>query len=184
VAWVLANSKFNKSMILVMLFIMPMYINSLLRTLALKAVFQMIEFDNIFMRVVIAHVFDFFPFMLLPIYTILVNMDKSYLEASADLGVNPVKTFLKVTLPLSVPGIVSGILMVFMPTVSMFAIRDIVADSEEMSMFGNEIDAIFRNNNFYGEGAAYAIILLLLVMVTMVASSRLNAKREKEGGTV
>lgn len=185
VALILSNSKYNKTMILVLLFILPMYINSLLRTLALKSVFDLIKFDNVFMRIVIAHVYDFFPFMLLPIYTVLVNMDKSYLEAANDLGGGNVKTFLKITLPLSVPGIISGVLMVFMPTVSMFAIRDIVADSNAWRLFGNEIDAMFRNESTYGLGSAYAMILLVMVMITMVVAGRLNANRQKKvGGAV
>ncbi|MCL2796716.1 MAG: ABC transporter permease [Firmicutes bacterium] len=180
VALVLANSRFNKTVVLVLLFILPMYINSLLRTLALKSVFEMIGLSDVFTRLVIAHVYDFFPFMLLPIYTVLVNMDKSYLEASNDLGGNAASTFLKVTLPLSVPGIVSGILMVFMPTVSMFAIRDIVADSDRWSLFGNSIERKFKYEETYGEGAAYAIILLAMVLVTMLVASRLNRKIQED----
>jgi len=179
VALVLANSKFNKTLILVLLFILPMYINSLLRTLALKSVFDMIGLSDVFTRLVIAHVYDFFPFMLLPIYTVLVNMDKSYLEASSDLGGSAIKTFSKVTLPLSVPGIISGVLMVFMPTVSMFAIRDIVADSDRWSMFGNSIERKFKYEETYGEGAAYAVILLAMVLITMLVAGRLNATRNK-----
>lgn len=177
IALILANSRFNKTMILVVLFILPMYINSLIRTVALRSVLDWIKLNNTFFRIVIAHVFDFFPFMLLPIYTVLVNMDKSYLEASNDLGAGDGKTFLKVTLPLSVPGIVSGILMVFMPTVSMYAIRETVAGNEEWKMFGKNIDDLFFKNFDYGKGSAYSFILLVMVMITMLISGLINAKR-------
>ncbi|MCL2061625.1 MAG: ABC transporter permease [Firmicutes bacterium] len=180
VALILANSRFNKTMILVLMFVLPMYINSLLRTLAIKSLFDIMGIENNFWRITIAHVYDFFPFMLLPIYTVLVNMDKSYLEASNDLGGNTLKTWARVTLPLSVPGIVSGILMVFMPTVSMFAVRDIVINREEWPMFGNIIDGMFRTESMYGLGSAYAMILLVMVMVTMVVAGRVNAKRQRE----
>ncbi len=182
IALILANSKFNKSMILVLLFILPMYINSMLRTYALKSVYDMVGMKNAFLKIVVAHVYDFFPFMLLPIYTVLVNMDKSYLEASTDLGANPLRTFARVTLPLSVPGIVSGILMVFMPTVSTFAIRDIV-EKKEFVLFGNAISDKF-DSRLYGAGAAYAMILLAMVMVTMLVSSRLSARRQRLAGGV
>jgi spermidine/putrescine transport system permease protein len=182
VALVLANSRFNKTMILVLLFILPMYINSLLRTTALRAVFEWMRFQNMFFRTVIAHVFDFIPFMLLPIYTVLVNMDKSYLEAANDLGAGSVRTFFKVTLPLSVPGIVSGILMVFMPTVSMYAIHYVIARNEEWKMFGQNIQDLFLRSMDYGKGAAYSFILLIMVMVSIAIAGLIN--RRRKGGAL
>jgi spermidine/putrescine transport system permease protein len=92
---------------------------------------------------------------------------------------------MKVTLPLSLKGIISGILMVFMPTVSMFAIRDVVTNQHSYYLFGNVIEALFSDNNpaAYGEGAAFAMILLGMVMVTMLISNLIEARRRKaEGG--
>ena len=181
-ALILANSKFNKTMILVLMFILPMYINSMLRTYAIKSLFDMIELHDSFIRIVIAHIYDFFPFMLLPIYTVLVNMDKSYLEASNDLGGSAVSTFLRITLPLSLPGIISGVLMVFMPTVSMFAIRDIVVEGTGWRVIGNAIGSMFGDQSTYGFGAAYAMILLVMVVVTMLIANRMNRSRNLSGG--
>lgn len=184
VALILSNSKINKSAILVMMFILPMWINSLLRTYAIKNLLDLINFDNAYVAVTIGMVYDFFPFMLLPLYTILNNMDKSYIEASTDLGASPVKTFFKVILPLSVPGIVSGALMVFMPTVSTFAISKILG-STDTYMFGNIIEDAFKNSdkNGWHTGSAYAFILLILIGITMLIANKLTkGKSQPTGG--
>ena len=142
-AMILANSKFNKSALLVMMFILPMWINSLLRMYALKNLFiELLQIDTGFFMVLCGMVYDFFPFMLLPIYTIFVSMDKSLIEASYDLGASPLKTFFRVQVPLSMPGVISGVIMVFMPTVSTFAISDILGKPENI-MFGNLINYWF-----------------------------------------
>lgn len=173
-ALVLANSKFNKSAILILLFVLPMWINSLLRTYAVKILLSILGMKSAYFAVVIGMVYDFFPFMLLPIYTILVNMDKSYAEACADLGAGPVTAFLKVRLPLSVPGIVSGVLMVFMPTVSTFAISDILGDPSTY-MFGNIINQWFSGSSGWNIGAAYSFILLVLIAISMFIANKLTA---------
>ncbi len=181
-ALILANSKFNKSMILVLMFILPMYVNSLLRTYAIKSVFDMIGLDDSFWRLVIALAYDFFPFMLLPIYTTLCNIDKSYFEASADLGGGSLATFKRVTLPLSIPGVISGILMVFMPTISSFSIRDIVVDSTDWYLFGNLIyDTTYKSMD-YGLGSAYSFILLAMIMISMVVANKLSSSKSVGGG--
>ena len=115
VAYILASEPFKKIAILSLLFIIPMWINFMLRIFALKSLLSMIGVEKSYGAAVIGMVYDFFPYMLLPIYTVLSNMDKSYVEASRDLGANPVATFFKVTLPLSLPGVISGISMMFMP---------------------------------------------------------------------
>ena len=121
-------------------------------------------------------VYDFFPFMLLPIYTSLSQMNKSYFEASFDLGANSFKTFTKVQLPLSTPGIVSGILMVFMPSVSTFAINDILGSSQYW-LFGNEIYFWFQKS-LYNIGSALAFVMLLLIVLSVFVSNFLNKLTE------
>lgn len=185
-ALVLASSKFNKSAILVLLFVLPMWINSLLRTYAIKIVLNLIGLKSAYAAVVIGMVYDFFPFMLLPLYTILVNTDMSLIEASTDLGASAFKTFLKVRLPLSIPGIMSGILMVFMPTVSTFAISDILGDPSTY-MFGNIINQWFNSQAGWHIGSAYSFILLVLIAVTMFIANKLSGGKAQPtgaGGTV
>ncbi len=183
IAMILSNSKINKSATLVLLFVLPMWINSILRTYAINEVFKWMGTGAIspFFRVVIAMVYDFFPFMLLPLYTIMVNMDKSYIEASEDLGGSPLKTFLKVKLPLTLPGIISGILMVFMPTVSTFAIPEIVADST-MYLLGNSINTSFEKG-MYNVGSAFAFILLVIIAGTMVIANWLSGGKAQPSQT-
>ena len=188
-AMALCRIKSNKTFIIVMLFILPMWINSLLRIYSVKLLFHdYLGLERGFLLSLIGMVYDFFPFMLLPIYTILNNMNTSYFEASTDLGANPVRTFLKVKLPLSIPGIVSGILMVFMPSVSTFAINDILGSSQYW-LFGNEIYFWFANG-MYNTGSALAVIMLLLIIFSVLVSSLLNkiidprGKPSKKGETI
>ena len=180
VAFVLASSPFNKMAILALLFIIPMWINFMLRILALQSVLSMLGMKQGYMNAVIGMVYDFFPYMLLPIYTVLSNMDKSYVEASKDLGANSTRTFLKVTLPLSIPGIVSGISMMFMPIFSSYAITDMMGDKSS-AVFGAKIDALFRYQNYgnYGYGSALSFVLLLVVIATMVVSSLITKRTDK-----
>jgi spermidine/putrescine transport system permease protein len=143
-----------------------------------------------FAMTLIGMVYDFFPFMLLPIYTILADMDKGLIEASADLGSSALYTFFKVRLPLSVPGIVSGVLMVFMPTVSSFAVYDILgydggnAGFLDGRLFGNIVYAYFEKNNYY-TGSALALVLLVLIFIsTLISDAVTKGKTVKVGGTI
>jgi len=187
-ALALANSKINKSVVLVLMFVLPMYINSLLRATAMRVVLDVLGFTELshaLPAIVISHVYIFFPFMLLPLYTSFVNMDKSYLDASKDLGANGFRTFLKVTLPLSLPGIISGIFMVFMPVVSSFAIRDTVMlgiAGEGWRLFGNELFSIVDGPRPNGEAAAFSMILLVVVFGIMIGTNYIQGWREKRAG--
>lgn len=181
-ALALSSSTLNKKFILVMLFVVPMWVNSLLRTYAVKVVLYALEISNAWVSVTIGMVYDFFPFMLLPLYSVLSGMDKSLLEASQDLGASPIKTLFKVQLPLSLPGIVSGVLMVFMPTVSTFAITDVLGDTSTY-MFGNIINQWFTNSGpGWNIGSAYSFILLVLIALTMVIANLITKGGRKEVG--
>lgn len=182
-ALALSSKTLNKKFILVMLFIMPMWINSLLRTYAMKIVLHILSVSNAWTAVTVGLVYDFFPFMLLPLYSALSGMDRSLIEASQDLGASPVKTLFKVRLPLSLPGIVSGVLMVFMPTVSTFAISDILGDTSTY-LFGNVIDQWFRNSGGWHIGSAYSFILLALIAVTVVIANKFTKGKKEVGGVL
>lgn len=180
-ALALNSTTLNKKFVLIMLFVMPMWINSLLRTYAVKIVLYILNVSNAWVAVTTGMVYDFFPFMLLPLYSVLSGMDRSLLEASQDLGASPVKTLFKVRLPLSLPGIVSGVLMVFMPTVSTFAISDILGDTSTY-MFGNIINQWFTNSGGWNIGSAYSFILLVLIALTVFAANKLVKGRKQVGG--
>lgn len=182
-ALALASTALNKKFILVMLFILPMWINSLLRTYAMKIVLHILNVSNAWVAVTVGMVYDFFPFMLMPLYSVLSGMDKSLIEASQDLGASAATTLFKVRLPLSLPGIVSGVLMVFMPTVSTFAISDILGNTDTY-MFGNVIDQWFRNTGGWNVGSAYSFILLALIAVTVVVANRITKGHKEVGGVL
>ncbi|MCI8458192.1 MAG: ABC transporter permease [Clostridia bacterium] len=177
-AYILAAAPFNKIAILALLFVVPMWMNFILRIFALQSLLSMLGIEKSYGAAVIGLVYDFLPFMLLPIYTALVNLDTSYAEAAGDLGANAVGTFLRTTLPMSVPGIISGVMMVFMPCFSAYAITDMMGDSNT-AVIGGKIDYLISQNQ-WGVGSALAFVLLVLVIAVMVvgnlvASSR-NAK--------
>lgn len=178
VAFVLASSHFNKHTILALLFIIPMWMNFVLRMYALQSLLNIINVKDSFGAAIIGMVYDYLPFMLLPIYTSLVNMDKSYVEASRDLGGGDVQTFFRITFPLSVPGIISGILMVFMPTFSSYAITDILGGTEA-SVIGGKINTLFGERLTWGLGSALSFILLVIVIVVMVAGNLITRASNK-----
>ena len=180
VAYILASSPFNKMAILALLFIIPMWINFMLRIFALQSLLQTIGIGKSYAAAVIGMVYDFFPYMLLPIYTVLLNMDKSYSEASRDLGANHAVTFFKVTLPLSVPGVISGISMMFMPIFSSYAITDMMGDAST-SVIGAKIASLFENQSYgnYGYGSALSFVLLLIVLAVMFIGTYLSGRTAK-----
>ncbi len=180
VAYILASAPFKKMAILALLFIIPMWINFMLRIFALQSLLTMIGIKKSFGAAVIGIVYDFFPYMLLPIYTVLSNMDKSYVEASRDLGANSVVTFFKVTLPLSVPGVISGISMMFMPIFSSYAITKMMGDMNT-TVIGAKIANLFEYQNIgnYGYGSALSFVLLLVVLLFMLVGNFLGKRSQK-----
>ncbi len=183
VALALSSPMLNKKFVLVMLFVLPMWINSLLRTYAVKIVLYLLNISNAWVSVTVGMVYDFFPFMLLPLYSVVSGMDKSLIEASQDLGASPIKTLFKVRLPLSMPGIVSGALMVFMPTVSTFAISDVLGDTSTY-MFGNIINQWFANSGGWNIGSAYSFLLLILIAVTVFVANKITGGHTEVGGVL
>lgn len=177
VAYILASKPFNKWAILSLLFVIPMWINFVLRIFALKSLLEMMGLGKGFLAAVIGIVYDFLPYMLLPIYTVLANMDHSYVEASTDLGAGSVRTFFRVTLPLSVPGILSGVSMVFMPVFSSYAITKTMGDMNT-TVIGAKIASLFAQRS-YGVGSALSFVLLVIVLIVMVVTNVLSKRTAK-----
>lgn len=167
-AYILARSNLNRGGTLLMLFIAPMWINFVLRAMAMKDLLTLIGifgFNN-YLNVVIGMVYDYLPFMILPIYTVLIKMDKSLIEASQDLGAGWFKTFTKITFPLSISGIASGITMVFMPTMTCYVISDTFGNGL-ITIIGKLIDEQFTTFQNWNFGSAMAMILLIIMLVSM-----------------
>ena len=160
-AYILADRKLNRSSLTAVLFILPMWINALMRTLATAEIFNSIGIGLGKGTLLFGLTYDYLPFMIYPIYTILSKMDRSYIEAAQDLGASPAKVFLKVTLPLSMPGVMSGVMMVFMPTVSTFAISEVLTNNT-IQLFGSIIQEQF-NNLMWNQGAALSLAMLIII---------------------
>ncbi|MCQ2507764.1 MAG: ABC transporter permease [Dorea sp.] len=162
-AYILANSKLKTKSVLVMIFVLPMWINFSLRITALKEILTVLE-GNLayypFFNSVIGMTYDFLPFMILPIYNTLSKLDNSLIEAAMDLGAGEVDAFIKVTLPLSVPGIVSGVSMVFLPAMTNYVVLDMLYNSTYI--MGSLIGSYFAAYNWHG-GSMIALILLAII---------------------
>lgn len=183
-AYILARSNFKKKYVLLLLFILPMWINFTLRITALKEILSVLE-GNIslypFLNSVIGMTFDFLPFMILPLYTSLLKLDKNLLEAASDLGANKVTVFLRVTLPLSVPGIISGITMVLLPSMTNYVVLDMLYNSTYImgSLIGSYFSAYDWNN-----GSMISLVLLIIIFIVTLATNRFSDKDANNRGAV
>ncbi len=183
-AYILARSNFKKKYVLLLLFILPMWINFTLRITALKEILSVLE-GNLaaypFLNSVIGMTFDFLPFMILPLYTSLLKLDNSLLEAAADLGGNKFTVFLRVTLPLSVPGIVSGVTMVLLPSMTNYVVLDMLYNSTYImgSLIGSYFSAYDWNN-----GSMISLVLLVIIFLVTLVTNRFSDKDSNNRGAV
>ncbi|MBN1622852.1 MAG: ABC transporter permease [Clostridia bacterium] len=182
---------------LLMFIIIPMWMNFLLRTYAWMAILSPNGVLNRFLAtigltpleimpgqiaVLIGMVYNFLPFMILPIYTVLVKIDRSLLEAADDLGANKVKTFFRVIFPLSIPGVVSGITMVFMPAVSTFVISGLLGGGKT-PLIGDLIEQQFMSDRNWHFGSSLSIILMVMILISMAVMSRMDRNSDKKGSS-
>ena len=178
-AYIMAQEDFKTPKVMAMLFILPMWINFLLRTVATVELFNMCGLPLGEGALLFGLCYDYLPFMIYPIYNVLAKMDKSYVEAAVDLGAKPWTAFWKVTVPLSMPGVMSGILMVFMPTVSTFAISEFLTNNK-IKLFGTIIQENI-NSSMWNYGAALAFIMLIIIGITSLFQ---KDNEQVEGGLI
>ena len=187
IAYFLANSKYNKNKILVYLFLIPMWINFVIRTIATRDMLAWIGIsaeNHALLSTVIGMVYNYLPFAILPLYNQMLKLDQSQIEAAKDLGANPPQVFFKTILPMTVPGIISAVLMTFMPTMSSYVIADKLGGGK-VTLIGNLIANQFSSTaqNSYNVGSVLAIIMLLMIGLTTLISSIFNDKKPvKRGG--
>ncbi len=181
-AYILSNNELCRSKVMVVLFILPMWINILVRTLATVALFDFMRLPLGEGALIFGMVYNFLPFMIYPIYNTMQKMDHSYIEASQDLGASPMKVFTKVMLPLSMPGVMSGIMMVFMPTISTFAIAELLT-MNNIKLFGTTIQENI-NNGMWNYGAALSLIMLVIIFATDLFSDSDEERASNEGGII
>ena len=183
VAYVIAHSGLKNQMGLLLLFIVPMWVNFVLRINALKELLSWIgiynksDAWNIF-NTILGMVYDFLPFMILPIYTTISKIDKSYLEAARDLGAGGVSAFIKVTLPLSKAGIMSGISMVFLPSMTNYVVSNYMTFNHT-KIIGAFIDECFRND-LWNLGSVTALLLLTLMFVITWLTGGFNTESDTQ----
>ncbi len=159
----------------------PMWINGLLRTIALKDLATLMGVPNGETLLTLGLIIDYLPFMLMPIYLVITGIPKSYTEVSADLGASPFITFFKVTLPLSMSGIISGFLMVFTPAVSTYYMSEYLGNQSTF-MIGEQLNTMFTKDNKSG-AAVIALVLLVLVGISVFLANQVSRiGNNKKGG--
>lgn len=181
-AYILSQKDFKAGKTMVVLFILPMWVNILIRTLATVALFDFLKLPLGEGALIFGMIYNFLPFMIYPIYNTLQKMDQSLIEAAQDLGANPIKVFTKVILPLSMPGVTSGIIMVFMPTVSTFAIAELLT-MNNIKLFGTTVQENIYNG-MWNYGAALSLIMLLLIGLTSLFGNDEDNVQNESGGVI
>jgi spermidine/putrescine transport system permease protein len=191
----LASKDMSQMKTIVILFILPMWMNFLLRTYAWMTLLEDTGLINRFLEwigigrkalmynegaVLMGMVYNYLPFMIFPIYSVLSKSDTNIIEAAQDLGANGWQVFYKVTLPLSVPGVVSGITMVFMPAVTTFVIPRLLGGGMFM-MFGDLIENQFLTAGNWNFGSSLSVIMMVLILISLGILNRFNPDGEEAG---
>lgn len=182
VAYFLAHRDLKMPAVMMLLFIMPMWINFVLRTAATRDLLYWIGLnggEHPYLCTMIGMVYNYLPFVILPLYTTMTKLDYSQIEASSDLGARPVQTFTQVVLPMTAPGIVSAATMVFMPTMSSYVISDVMGE-RKLSLIGNSIQLYF-DQGLWHMGSIVAVIMLLLIAVGMFATKNVQKEDDVRG---
>lgn len=170
-AYFLADKKINKNAVFITLFIAPMWINFVLRTWATRDLLTFLGINGgayPYLTTLIGMVQNYLPFVLLPLYTTFLKLDKSQIEAAQDLGANPVQVFFMSIVPQSLPGVVSATLMTFTPTMSSYVISDTLSEGK-VTLLGSYIDLDFTSR-LWNEGSFMALIMLAIIGITMFLS--------------
>ena len=164
-AFIIARSRAKVKMLLILLVTAPMWINMLLRTRALQQLFEMLapELLGTNTAIVVGMTYNYLPFMVLPIYTILSKIDDALYESAADLGANKIQTMFRVIIPLSISGILSGIMMVFLPAATTLVIPKYLGESRYL--IGNLIENAMIQQGDFGYGSAIALVMAGLILV-------------------
>lgn len=192
-AYIIAKSGDKAQKIMITLVMLPMWTNLLIRTYSMMAIMDDGGFLNTILgylnlgkvhligtkgAVIFGMVYDFLPYMVLPIYTTIAKLDNSLIEAAGDLGCNHMRTLTKVVLPLSSSGIISGVTMVFVPSISTFYISQKLGGGT-FELIGDTIERQFQNSTTYNVGAAISLVMMVLVLISLAIMNRFA---DKEGG--
>lgn len=195
-AYIIANSKGKQEVMLILLITMPTWINMLVRTYAwvgilqddglVNSILSIIGFEKVKLlhtsfAVILGMVYNFVPFMILQIHASLAKMDKSLLEAAEDLGASKAQAFLRITLPLSLPGVISGITLVFLPAVSSFFIPKLLGGGQYV-LIGNVIENQFLTAGNWNFGSAISLIMAIIILISMYITKKVDKGEATKGG--
>ena len=190
-AMILRKKNIGRGSFIVFIFILPMWMNFLLRTLAwqtllekngvINGILSALHLPNIAIintpaAIVLGMVYNFLPFMVLPVYNVLIKIDDNTINAAKDLGANSFQTLIHIWLPLSLPGIISGITMVFVPALTTFVISNLLGGSKIL-LIGNVIEQEFTKGNNWHLGSGLSLVLMVFILISMA----LIAKYDKNG---
>ena len=193
---ILKDSKLGKKGFMVFIFILPMWMNFLLRTMAWQVLLERngvinqvlgffgipaLEIINTPAAVVFGMVYDYLPFMTLPLYNALIKIDKNVIEAAYDLGASFRQVLFRIMIPLSVPGIVSGVTMVFVPSLTTFAVSTMLGGGK-VNLIGNIIEQEFTTSSNWNLGAGLSLVMMIFIVISMAFIEKFD--RNGEGNVI
>jgi len=194
-AYFMSKTKPRTQKILMVLIMLPMWCNLLIRTYALMALLDNGGLINSFLEnigleklhivgsdfgVILGMVYDFLPYMVLPIFTTMTKLDKRYIEAAHDLGCNNIQTMTKVVMPLTISGVISGVTMVFVPSISTFYISQKLG-AGKIDLIGDTIERLFQNTSTYNVGAVISLVMMVLILISVWFMNKFS---DDEGGVI
>ena len=193
-AMILSGMKVNQTSFIVLIFILPMWMNFLLRTMAWQTLLEKngvinqllgflhlpsIQLINTPYAIILGMVYNFLPFMVLPLYNVLSKIDKDVIFAARDLRATELYTFRKIIFPLSLPGVVSGVIMVFVPALTTFVISDLLGGSKIL-LIGNVIEQKFKQGSNWHVGSGLSLVLMVFILISMVVTTKYD--KDGQGG--
>ena len=194
-AYFMSRRSARTQKILMILIMLPMWCNLLIRTYALMALLdnggllnsllnklglETLPIVGSYFGVILGMVYDFLPYMVLPIFTAMTKLDNRYIEASSDLGCNAWQTMTKVIMPLTLSGVVSGVTMVFVPSISTFYISQKLG-AGKIDLVGDIIERLFQNVSTYNVGAAMSLVMMILIIISVAIMNKFS---DDEGGAI
>ena len=197
-AYIISNAPKKHQSIYMLLLMLPMWTNLLIRTYSMMAIMDdgglinhilsALHLGSVHLigtkgAVVFGMVYDFLPYMVLPIYSVMSKIDPKLLEAARDLGCSPLQVLFKVTFPLSMSGVISGVTMVFVPSISTFYISQKLGGGT-FELIGDTIERQFQNETTYHVGAAIALVMMILILISLAVMNRFSDDDETEKGVL
>mgnify|MGYP003296008169 CR=1 FL=1 len=191
-ALALRSLKMKSNSFVILIFMLPMWMNFLLRTIAWQNILEKngvlnqlltflhlptVNIINTPVAIVLGMVYDYLPFMIIPVYNVLAKIDDNVIQAARDLGANYFQTLCKVIIPLSIPGVISGVTMVFIPSLTTFVISDVLGGSKVI-LIGKVIEQQFKMLNNWNAGCGMSLVLMIFIFICMAVMQKYDKNAE------